>query len=93
MRGSFLRPLGLVVGLLFYGSLAVSAQEDPVQAAREGLVVIPQGKGARLELPGRQSLEVALPERGVVSSLVATAGGWVAAGSFQDTSGRRRLFL
>ncbi len=73
-----------------------SAQEDPVQAAREGLVLIPQGSSARLELPGGRSLQVTLPERGVVSSLAAISAsddGWVAAGSFPDATGRQRLFL
>jgi hypothetical protein len=92
VRGLSLRPLGAILCLLLYGSLAASAQEDPVQAAREDLVLIPQGSSARLELPGGRSLAVDLPERGVVSSLVATDGGWVAAGSFPD-GGRQRLFL
>ena len=64
-----------------------------MQAAREGLVLIPQGSSARLELPDGRTLKVDLPDRGVVSSLAAIDGGWVAAGSFQDTAGRRRLFL
>jgi hypothetical protein len=96
--GSSLRPLGVILALLFYGSLAVSAQvvfaqEDPVQAAREGLVLIPQGSSARLELPSGRTLKIDLPDRGVVYSLVATDSGWVAAGSFPDAAGRRHLFL
>jgi len=79
---------------LFYGSLAAAvAQEDPVQAAREGLVLIPQGSAARLELPGGGTLPVSLPDRAEVSSLAATDGGWVAAGSSPDAAGRQRLFL
>ncbi len=95
MRGSFVRPLrGLVCLLFFYGSLAAAvAQEDPVQAAREDLVLIPQGSGARLELPGGGTLPLSLPDRAEVSSLAATDGGWVAAGSFSDAAGRQRLFL
>ncbi|MEA2604353.1 MAG: hypothetical protein QOF89_5345 [Acidobacteriota bacterium] len=93
MRGLILRPLGAILCLLLYGSLPASAQEDPVQAAREDLVLIPQGSSARLELPGGRTLAVSLPERGVVSSLVATEIGWVAAGSFPDAAGRQRLFL
>jgi len=96
--GTSLRPLrGFFCLLFFYGSLASAvAQEDPVQAAREGLVLIPQGNSARLELPGGEALQVSLPERGEVSSLAAvsdTADGWVAAGSFPDAAGRQRLFL
>ncbi|HSS47824.1 MAG TPA: hypothetical protein VLX28_02650, partial [Thermoanaerobaculia bacterium] len=89
------RPLrGVLCLLFFYGSLAAAvAQEDPVQAAREGLALIPQGNSARLELPGGQALSLILPERAEVSSLAATDGGWVAAGSFPDAAGRQRLFL
>jgi hypothetical protein len=83
--------------LFFYGSLAAAvAQEDPVQAAREGLVLIPQGNSARLELPGGQALQVSLPQRAEVSSLAAVSDadtGWAAAGSFPDAAGRQRLFL
>jgi hypothetical protein len=95
VRGSSVRPLrGAVCLLFFYGSLAAAvAQEDPVQAAREGLVLIPQGTSARLELPGGGTLSLSLPERAEVSSLAATDGGWVAAGSFPDAAGRQRLFL
>jgi hypothetical protein len=95
VRGSSVRRLrGLLCLLFFYGSLAAAvAQEDPVQAAREGLVLIPQGTSARLELPGGGRLSVSLPERAEVSSLAATDGGWVAAGSFPDAAGRQRLFL
>ncbi|HEV7784263.1 MAG TPA: hypothetical protein VGQ28_02935 [Thermoanaerobaculia bacterium] len=95
MRGSSVRRLrGLLCLLFFYGSLAAAvAQEDPVQAAREGLVLIPQGNSARLELPGGGTLSLSLPERAEVSSLAATDGGWVAAGSFPDAAGRQRLFL
>ncbi|HEX4966275.1 MAG TPA: hypothetical protein VF173_36035 [Thermoanaerobaculia bacterium] len=90
-----LRPLrGIVYLLSVYGSVAAAvAQEDPVQAAREGLVLIPQGSSARLELPGGGTLQVALPERAEVSSLAATDAGWAAAGSFPDAAGRQRLFL
>src|SRR4051794_10404458 len=95
VRGSSVRPLGGVLCLLFfYGSLAAAvAQEDPVQAAHEGLVLIPQGTSARLELPGGGTLSLRLPERAEVSSLAATDGGWVAAGSFPDAAGRPRPFL
>jgi hypothetical protein len=95
VRGSSVRLLrGVVCLLFFYGSLAAAvAQEDPVQAAREGLVLIPQGASARLELPGGGTLSLSLPERAEVSSLAATDSGWVAAGSFPDATGRQRLFL
>jgi len=95
VRGSSVRPLrGAVYLLFFYGSLvAAVAQEDPVQAAREGLVLIPQGNSARLELPGGGTLSLSLPDRAEVSSLAATDGGWVAAGSSPDAAGRQRLFL
>lgn len=95
MRGSSVRRLrGFFCLLFLYGSLAAAVgQEDPVQATREGLVLIPLGNSARLELPGGGTLQVTLPQRAEVSSLVATEGGWVAAGSFPDAAGRQRLFL
>jgi hypothetical protein len=95
VRGSSVRLLrGAVCLLFFYGSLAAAvAQEDPVQATREGLVLIPQGNSARLELPGGGTLSLSLPERAEVSSLAATDGGWAVAGSFPDAAGRQRLFL
>jgi len=95
VRGSSVRRLrGFFCLLFLYGSLAAAvAQEDPVQAFREGLVLIPLGNSARIELPGGGALQVTLPERAEVSSLAATDGGWVAAGSFPDAAGRQRLFL
>jgi hypothetical protein len=95
VRGSSVRPLrGVLCLLFFYGSLAAAvAQEDQVQAAREGLILIPQGNSAQLELPGGGTLSVSLPDRAEVSSLAATDAGWVAAGSFPDAAGRQRLFL
>jgi hypothetical protein len=95
VRGSSVRRLrGFFYLLLLYGSLAAAvAQEDPVQAAREGLVLIPLADSARLELPGGQTLRLSLPERAEVSSLAATDSGWVAAGSFPDAAGRQRLFV
>jgi hypothetical protein len=95
VRGSSVRLLGAFIALLFfYGLLAAAvAQEDPVQAAREGLVLIPQGVAAQLELPGGGTLSVHLPERATVSSLAAIDGGWVTAGSYPDATGRQRLFL
>ncbi len=95
MRGSSVRRWrGFFCLLFLYGSLAAAvAQEDPVQAAHEGLVLIPLGDSARLELPGGQTLRLSLPERSEVSSLAAMDGGWVAAGSFPDAAGRQRLFV
>src|ERR1700681_207815 len=95
VRGSSVRRLrGVLCLLSFYGSLAAAvAQEDPVQAAREGLVLIPQGNSAQIEVPGGGALSVSLPDRSEVSSLAATDSGWVAAGSFPDAAGRQRLFL
>jgi hypothetical protein len=99
MRGSSLRPLGGVLALLLSGSLgisAASAQEDPVQSPRGGLVLIPRGNSARLEFPDGRVLRIDLPNRGVVSSLAAIPAindGWVAAGSYSDSAGQRRLFL
>jgi hypothetical protein len=95
VRGSSFRPLGGALCLLLLATCPVFAQEDPVQAAREDLVLIPQGASARLELPGGRTLRVALPERAEASSLAATETGWVAAGSTAEAGGggRQHLFL
>jgi hypothetical protein len=93
--GSFPRPLGGVLSLLLYGAAALSAQEAPFQAARNGeaLALVPAGDSARLELPGGRTLRLSLPERAEVSSFAALDDGWIAAGSFPDIEGGRRLFL
>jgi hypothetical protein len=96
VRGSFLPPLGVVLCLsLLYGAAAVSAQEEPLQASRNGevLALVPEGGAARLELPGGRSLRLTLPDRAVVSSLALINDGWAAAGSYPDATGGRRLFL
>ena len=96
MRGSFLRPLGPVLCLcLLYGAAAVSAQEEPLQASRNGeaLALVPAEGSARLELPGGRSLRLTLPDRAELSSLAALDGGWAVAGSYPDATGGRRLFL
>jgi hypothetical protein len=81
--------------LLLYGAAAVSAQDEPLQAWRNGevLALVPGPAGARLELPGGRSLALSLPERAEVSSFAALDNGWILAGSFRDVSGRQRLFL
>jgi hypothetical protein len=80
-----------------YGSLAGFAQEEPLQAFRDGeiLTLVPAAKAgsARLELPGGRMLELALPNRAQVSSLAFTDAGWVAAGSVSEERGNQRLFL
>ncbi len=96
MRGSFLRPLWGVLCFLVYGTAAVFAQDEPLQAFSRGetLALVPSGNSARLELPGGRTFQVALPERAIVSSFAALDGGWIAAGSFPDAvTGRKRLFL
>lgn len=96
MRGSLLRPLGTALCcLLFYGAVAASAQDEPLQAWRNGeaLALVPGPGGARLELPGGRSLRLSLPERAEVSSFAGLDGGWMLAGSYRDVSGRQRLFL
>jgi hypothetical protein len=95
--GSFLRPLGgFLCLLLFYGTVAGSAQEEPLQAFRDGqaLALVPTAAdSAQLELPGGRTLRLTLPERAEVSSFAALDGGWVAAGSYPSPTGGRRLFL
>jgi hypothetical protein len=93
--GSFLRPLGGVVCLLFYAAAAASAQEEPLQAFRNGgaLALVPLQDSARLELPGGRTLRVALPPKATVSSFAALDGGWIAAGSAATEEGGRHLFL
>ena len=75
--------------------LAALGQDEPVQAFRDGeaLTLLPRRDGARIELPAGRTLPVTLPERAEISALAAIDGGWVAAGSVPDASGRRRLFL
>jgi hypothetical protein len=76
--------------------VAVSAQEEPLQAFRDGqaLALVPMaGDSARLELPGGRTLRLDLPDRAEASSLAALDGGWIAAGSYPDATGGRRLFL
>ncbi|HKI01556.1 MAG TPA: hypothetical protein VKK31_06215, partial [Thermoanaerobaculia bacterium] len=92
MRGSFVCPLRAALCLfLLYGGAILSAQEEPLQASRNGEVValVPAGSSARLELPGGRSLRLTLPDRAVLSSLAVLDGGWAAAGSYPDATGGR----
>src|SRR4051812_9872605 len=69
--------------------------DEPLQAFRDGdaLTLVPMEDGARIELPGGRTVPVDLPPRAEVSTFAAIDGGWAAAGSVPDASGRRRLFL
>jgi hypothetical protein len=74
------------------------AQTDALQAARGGDAwsLSLAGEAARLETPGGRRLRLALPARAEASSLAAVDdgwAGWIAAGSFLDEEGNRRLFL
>ena len=74
---------------------AVAAQEEPLQAFRDGqsLALVPMnGSSARLELPSGRTLRLDLPDRAEVSTLALLDGGWLAAGSYPDATGGRRLF-
>ncbi|HEV8579574.1 MAG TPA: hypothetical protein VGX68_10895 [Thermoanaerobaculia bacterium] len=81
--------------LLFYAAAAASAQEEPLQAFRNGeaLALVPFADSARLELPGGRSLRLNLPQGATVSSFAALDGGWIAAGSAPTATGGRHLFL
>jgi hypothetical protein len=74
---------------------AAFRQDEPIQAFRgdDALTLLSVAGGARIELPTGRTLQVALPERAEISAFAAVDGGWVAAGSAPDASGRRRLFL
>jgi hypothetical protein len=98
VRTSPVRRLGeAVCALLCFVCVAAAAfgQDEPIQAFRGGdaLTLLPAEGGARIELPTGRRLQVALPERAEITAFVAIDGGWVAAGSAPDASGRRRLFL
>jgi hypothetical protein len=109
VRASAVRPQGGVRLLLFLvfalAALApgrAMAQDEPLQAlaspGAEGqlLTLVPAASPAntaRVELPGGQTVQAALPARATVSSFAALDGGWVAAGSAPDANGGRRLFL
>lgn len=96
MRGLVLRPLRVAVCfLLFYGAAVASAQEEPLQAWRNGeaLTLVSMQGSTRLELPGGRALRLSLPEGAQVVALAALDNGWAAAGTVPDAQGRRRLFL
>jgi hypothetical protein len=86
---------GIFTGFLLCSAVAAFGQEEPVQAFRDGqaLTLLAAAGGARIELPGGRAVQVALPERAELTALAAIDGGWVAAGTVQDASGRQRLFL
>jgi hypothetical protein len=91
-----LHRLGGAFTLLLCLAVPAWGQDDePLQAFSDGgaLTLLPAAGGARIELPGGRALSVALPERAEISAFAAIDGGWVAAGSAPDASGRRRLFL
>ncbi len=105
MRASVVRPRGgvrLFLFLLLLAGPAASgvaiAQDEPLQALSSSgdgqlLTLVPTSAGARVELPGGQTVTAALPARATVSSFAALDGGWVAAGSAPDANGGRHLFL
>ena len=96
MRMPTLHRLGGAFVLLLCFAVPVCGQDDePLQAFRDSdaLTLVPVKGGVRVELPGGRTVSVDLPERAEVSAFAAIDGGWVAAGSVPDASGRRRLFL
>jgi hypothetical protein len=102
VRPSALLRLGGALGFFLCWTVtagAVAAQEEPLQAFREGrsLALVPmEGSSARLELPGGRTLRLDLPDRAEVSTLAlldGLDGGWAVAGSYPDLTGGRRLFL
>jgi hypothetical protein len=99
VRMSILHRFGGVFTLLLCLAVptvpAWGQDDDPLQAFRDGgaLTLVPAEDGARIELPGGRTVPVDLPPRAEVSAFAAIDGGWVAAGSAPDASGRRRLFL
>jgi hypothetical protein len=95
VRTSPVRLFGGIVCLLLCFAVATFGQDEPVQAFRggEALTLIPTADGARIELPGGRAVQVALPAGGELTTLAATDGGWMAAGTERDANGHQRLFL
>jgi hypothetical protein len=91
---------GLALGL-FAASLPALSQDEPLQAfgPRGALTLIPRSGGATLELPGStgsaaaRKLDLPVPQGTYLSSLQATAGGWVVAGDAPGVSGKRSLVV
>lgn len=85
---------GLALGLLA-ASLPAPAQEEPLQASgpRGALTLLPRSGGATLEVEGSKPFDLPVPKGSFLSSLRATAGGWVVAGDAPSVSGKRSLVV
>lgn len=92
MRRAFPRA---ILAAVFLVAAASSSPADPLAAARGGerWVLLAGRDGARIERPDGGVLPLSLPQGAELSRLAALDGGWVAAGTTREASGRGLLLL